>query len=176
MELLKLQKYNEHRQETGETLAPTGPPTWWNMAAIPAFRCGIGILFARLWSPLIWIFLVPLVSSHLAPAQAHNPFDTITNGQPTRQLSSTVPNTSSAGSKSKEGSRQARTRADGPAGQGGGIDLYSLEKERELGRQLARDVEAQSQLIGESMIDECENRWGQRIVLNSAHRCPLRSK
>jgi len=103
MELLKLQKYNEHRQETGETLAPTGPPTWWNMAAIPAFRCGIGILFARLWSPLIWIFLVPLVSSHRAPAQAHNPFDTITNGQPTRQLSSTVPNTSSAGSNRKRG-------------------------------------------------------------------------
>ncbi len=146
------------------------------MAATPAFRCGIGILSARLWSPLIWIFVVPLVSSHLAPAQAHNPFDTITNGQPTRQLSSTAPNTSSAGSNRKRGVAKHEVELTGRRGRGGGIDLYSLEKERELGRQLARDVEAQSQLIGESMIGEYVNRLGQRIVLNSDAQVPFTIK
>ncbi len=146
------------------------------MAATPAFRCGIGILSARLWSPLIWIFVVPLVSSHLAPAQAHNPFDTITNGQPTRQLSSTAPSTSSAGSNRKRGVAKHEVELTGRRGRGGGIDLYSLEKERELGRQLARDVEAQSQLIGESMIGEYVNRLGQRIVLNSDAQVPFTIK
>lgn len=51
--------------------------------------------------------------------------------------------------------------------------MYSFEKERELGRQLARDVEAQSQLIGDSMIDEYVNRLGQRIVLNSDAQVPF---
>ena len=54
--------------------------------------------------------------------------------------------------------------------------MYSLEKERELGRQLARDVEAQSQLIGESMIGEYVNRLGQRIVLNSDAQVPFTIK
>jgi len=94
------------------------PPLGGTWQATPAFRCGIGILFARLWSPLIWIFLVPLVSSHLAPEQAHNPFDTITNGQPTRQLSSTVPNTSSAGSNRKRGVAKHELELTGRRGRG----------------------------------------------------------
>lgn len=164
-------------RKTGEeTLASTAPPSWWNMAATPAFRCGIRLLSARLQNPLMWIFVVLLVSAQWAPAQAHSPFNRIVTQQPTQQLSSQTPSTSGAGANRKRGVAKHQVELAGRRVKGGGIDLYSLEKERELGRRLAQDVEARSQLISDPKIDEYVSRLGQRIALHSDAQLPFTIK
>src|SRR5581483_6638163 len=55
----------------------------------------------------------------------------------------------------------------GERGIGNGLNLYSLEKERGLGRRLAEEVEGQSRLISDPVITEYVNRVGQSIVRNS---------
>jgi predicted Zn-dependent protease len=61
----------------------------------------------------------------------------------------------------------------GQRGIGSGVNFYSLEKEQNLGRELARDVEAQSRIIGDPVITEYVNRVGQQLVRNSDARVPF---
>ena len=107
---------------------------------------GIGMAFTCLRSPLIWTFVMLLVSSRLAPAQTRDPSDGITERQPT-QLSSQAPNVSSPESNRQSSVAKYAPELTGLRARRGTIDLYSLEKERELGRRLARDVEGNSKLI-----------------------------
>lgn len=57
-----------------------------------------------------------------------------------------------------------------------GVNLYSLEKEIALGRQLAREVERQAKLIDEPVIAEYINRLGQNLVRNSDAKVPFTIK
>src|SRR5437868_6706605 len=59
---------------------------------------------------------------------------------------------------------------------GNGLNLYSIEKERALGRQLAQEVESQSRLVSDPVITEYVNRVGQSIVRNSDARVPFTIK
>ena len=56
---------------------------------------------------------------------------------------------------------------------GGGINFYSLEKERALGKQLAEEVERQARLSDDPILSEYINRIGQNLVRNSDARYPF---
>lgn len=57
-----------------------------------------------------------------------------------------------------------------------GVNLYSLEKELALGRQLAQEVEKQAKLIDQPVIAEYVNRLGQNLVRNSDAKVPFTIK
>jgi predicted Zn-dependent protease len=57
-----------------------------------------------------------------------------------------------------------------------GVNFYSLEKERALGRQLAQEVERQAKIVDDPLIAEYINRLGQRLVRNSDAKGPFTFK
>ncbi len=59
---------------------------------------------------------------------------------------------------------------------GGGINFYSLQRERALGHQLAEEVESQSRLVSDPVITEYVNRIGQAIVRHSDAKVPFTIK
>jgi predicted Zn-dependent protease len=59
---------------------------------------------------------------------------------------------------------------------GGGINFYSLQKERALGHQLAEEVESQSRLVSDPAVTEYVNRIGQAIVRHSDAKVPFTIK
>jgi beta-barrel assembly-enhancing protease len=56
---------------------------------------------------------------------------------------------------------------------GKGVNLYSLEKEMALGKQLAQEVQRQAKLVEDPLISEYINRIGQNLVRNSDARVPF---
>jgi beta-barrel assembly-enhancing protease len=54
-----------------------------------------------------------------------------------------------------------------------GINFYSLEKERALGKQLAQEVRRQAKVLDDPIIGEYVNRVGQNLVRNSDARVPF---
>jgi len=61
----------------------------------------------------------------------------------------------------------------GSRGIGNGVNFYSLEKETELGKEISTDVEQQSRLIHDPMIEEYINRIAQNLVHNSDAKVPF---
>ena len=59
---------------------------------------------------------------------------------------------------------------------GKGINLFSLEREIGLGKQLAQEVERSSKLIDDPIVTEYVNRVGQNLVRNSDARVPFTIK
>src|ERR1700730_12621857 len=66
--------------------------------------------------------------------------------------------------------------AIGNRGVGKGINLYSLEKEMALGKQLAQEVERQAKIIDDPVIAEYVSRLGQNLVRNSDAKVPFTIK
>ena len=64
----------------------------------------------------------------------------------------------------------------GNRGVGGGMNFYSLEKEQRLGRELSMQVEQQSRLVRDKVIEEYVNRLGQNLVRNSDAKVPFTIK
>jgi predicted Zn-dependent protease len=64
----------------------------------------------------------------------------------------------------------------GERGIGSGLNLYSIEREQALGRELSQQVEAQAKLIKDPVITEYVNRVAQSIVRNSDARVPFTVK
>ena len=64
----------------------------------------------------------------------------------------------------------------GNRGIGEGANDYSLEEERELGRELSADVERTTKLIADPVITEYVDRLGQTIVRNSDAQVPFTIK
>ena len=58
----------------------------------------------------------------------------------------------------------------------GSINFFSLEKEIQMGRQLAAEVEKQVKLVNDPTISEYVNRVGQNIVRNSDAKVPFTIK
>jgi predicted Zn-dependent protease len=56
---------------------------------------------------------------------------------------------------------------------GKGTNFYSLDKEKELGKQLAQEVERSSKLLDDPVVAEYVNRIGQTIAQNSDARFPI---
>jgi predicted Zn-dependent protease len=59
---------------------------------------------------------------------------------------------------------------------GGGVNFYSLQKERALGHRLAEEVESQSRMISDPVVNEYVNRVGQAIVRHSDAKVPFTIK
>jgi predicted Zn-dependent protease len=59
---------------------------------------------------------------------------------------------------------------------GSGVNFYSLDRERAMGRELAAEIETQSRLITDPTVTEYVNRVGQSIVRNSDARVPFTIK
>ncbi len=66
--------------------------------------------------------------------------------------------------------------AIGDRGVGKGVNLYSIEKEIALGRQLAEEVERQAKVITDPVVSEYVNRIGQNLVRNSDAKVPFTIK
>ena len=72
----------------------------------------------------------------------------------------------------------SRNKRDDPAQIGNrdigkGVNLYSLEKEMALGKQLAQEVQRQAKVVEDPLISEYINRIGQNLVRNSDARVPF---
>src|SRR5947207_3678536 len=59
---------------------------------------------------------------------------------------------------------------------GKGVNLYSLEREIALGKQLAQEVERSSKMIDDPVVTEYVNRVGQNLVRNSDAKVPFTIK
>jgi predicted Zn-dependent protease len=59
---------------------------------------------------------------------------------------------------------------------GKGVNLFSLEREIGLGKQLAQEVERSSKMIDDPVVTEYVNRVGQNLVRNSDARVPFTIK
>jgi predicted Zn-dependent protease len=59
---------------------------------------------------------------------------------------------------------------------GKGVNLYSIEKEMALGKQLAIEVEKQSKMVDDPIVGEFVNRLGQNLARNSDARIPVNFK
>ncbi len=59
---------------------------------------------------------------------------------------------------------------------GKGLNLYSLEREIAIGKQLAQEVERSAKLVDDPVIVEFVNRVGQNLVRNSDARVPFTIK
>ena len=59
---------------------------------------------------------------------------------------------------------------------GGGVNFYSLQRERALGHQLAEEVESQSRMVSDPVVTEYVNRLGQAIVRHSDAKVPFTIK
>jgi len=57
-----------------------------------------------------------------------------------------------------------------------GVNLYSLEKEIALGKQMAQEVELGSKIVDDPVISEYVNRLGQNLVRNSDAKVPFTIK
>jgi predicted Zn-dependent protease len=64
----------------------------------------------------------------------------------------------------------------GQRGVGKGMDFYSLEREVQLGRQIANDLENTVRLVNDPVVTEYINRLGQRLVRNSDALVPFTIK
>lgn len=64
----------------------------------------------------------------------------------------------------------------GERGIGGGVNFYSLEREQQLGRQFARELEESSRVITDPAITEYVNRLGQQLVRHSDAKVPFTIK
>ncbi|HEV8384498.1 MAG TPA: M48 family metallopeptidase [Candidatus Acidoferrales bacterium] len=64
----------------------------------------------------------------------------------------------------------------GNRGVGGGLNLYSLEKEIAMGKYYAQEVERTAKLIDDPVVAEYVNRVGQNLVRNSDAKVPFTIK
>ncbi len=64
----------------------------------------------------------------------------------------------------------------GERGVGKAVNFYSLEKEIQLGRQLAAEIEQNAKIVDDPVIAEYVNRVGQNLVRNSDARVPFTIK
>ncbi|MGH9672079.1 MAG: M48 family metallopeptidase [Bryobacteraceae bacterium] len=57
-----------------------------------------------------------------------------------------------------------------------GVNLYSLEKEIQLGRTMSQEVERTSKILSDPLVSEYVNRLGQNLVRNSDAKVPFTIK
>src|SRR5713226_5068742 len=99
------------------------------------------------------------------PPPAQQPTQQQSGPQPVQQKDTVTPKNS-----------KEDVEAIGNRSVGKGINLYSLEREISLGKQLAQEVERSSKLIDDPVVTEYVNRVGQNLVRNSDARVPFTIK
>src|SRR5260221_3134485 len=99
------------------------------------------------------------------PAKTPPPAQQQTGSQPVQQKDAVTPKNS-----------KEDVEAIGNRNVGKGVNLFSLEREISLGKQLAQEVERSSKLIDDPIVTEYVNRVGQNLVRNSDARVPFTIK
>jgi beta-barrel assembly-enhancing protease len=107
----------------------------------------------------------PPPAAQPAPQPGQQPAQQQTGSQPVQQKDTVTPKNS-----------KEDIEAIGNRNVGKGINLYSLEREIGLGKQLAQEVERSSKLIDDPVVTEYVNRVGQNLVRNSDARVPFTIK
>ncbi len=64
----------------------------------------------------------------------------------------------------------------GDRGVGKGLDFYSLQRETDMGREMAAEVEAGAKMVKDPVVTEYVNRIGQNLVRNSDAKVPFTIK
>ncbi|HVA94116.1 MAG TPA: M48 family metallopeptidase [Candidatus Dormibacteraeota bacterium] len=112
-------------------------------------------------------------------SQTQQPKATTTDSSQTSQTQDQQQTTSSDEDKTMKGVKpgsESDVNAIGHRGVGGGLDLYSMEREIALGKQAAQEVEKSSRLINDPVVTEYVNRVGQNLVRNSDAKVPFTIK
>jgi len=107
----------------------------------------------------------PAPDAAKTPPPAQQQTQQPTGSQPVQQKDTVTPKNS-----------KEDVEAIGNRGVGKGVNLYSLEREISLGKQLAQEVERSSKLIDDPVVTEYVNRVGQNLVRNSDARVPFTIK
>jgi predicted Zn-dependent protease len=79
---------------------------------------------------------------------------------------------------SQSGSRNPKDDVEqiGERDVSGGVNFYSIEKEIEIGKQLADEIERQARIVTDPLVAEFVNRVGQNLVRNSDAKVPFTFK
>jgi predicted Zn-dependent protease len=138
------------------------------MGAASAFRSKIRTfesIYARLICLGTWMAAVFLIVPWSAAAEMQH-FPDVSAGWGKQKKSVGAQNTSGMSGKTK---KEAENDVDliGQRSVGSGLNLYSLERERELGQKLAGRLERQVKFVSDPIVTEYVDRLGQRIVRNS---------
>jgi predicted Zn-dependent protease len=148
------------------------------MTALSAFRCEITKAHpwaARFQTLVTWIAAVFLLGSlSVASVGGQEMPESTVSQQPEAH-----PVASSEGlQKVTRKAKASKYDVDriGQRGIGEGVNLYSLEQERELGHELSEEVERTTKLIADPVITDYVNRVGQRIVRHSDAQVPFTIK
>ena len=80
------------------------------------------------------------------------------------------------GGRTEKGAKEQDPDEIGNRDVGKGVNLYSLEKEIALGKQLAQEVEQGAKIVDDPVISEYVNRLGQNLVRNSDAKVPFTIK
>jgi beta-barrel assembly-enhancing protease len=64
----------------------------------------------------------------------------------------------------------------GRRGIGGGVNMYSLERERKLGESMARNIDLHTKFVSDPLVTDYVNQLGQKIVRNSDCLVPFTIK
>jgi predicted Zn-dependent protease len=107
----------------------------------------------------------PAPDAAKTPPPAQQQTQQPTDSQPVQQKDTVTPKNS-----------KEDVEAIGNRSVGKGVNLYSLEREIGLGKQLAQEVERSSKLIDDPVVTEYVNRVGQNLVRNSDARVPFTIK
>jgi Zn-dependent protease with chaperone function len=97
----------------------------------------------------------------------------------TEQASSTTPSTSQTASDAEEKTGKSGKYDVDRIGQrsiGNGVNLYSLEKERALGKAMAAAIDLHTTFVADPDINDYINRLGQKIAHNSDAQVPFTIK
>jgi predicted Zn-dependent protease len=105
-------------------------------------------------------------------------FSTGAQAQTTQEKSK---ESTAASTKETSKSKSSKSKKDNPDEIGnrdvdGRVNLYSLEKEIQLGKQLAQEVEQGAKIIDDPVVAEYVNRVGQNLVRNSDAKVPFTIK
>jgi predicted Zn-dependent protease len=127
---------------------------------------------------------VPVPAQQPAPPQptstAPAPTTTQTPPAPAPASTQTAPGATTAPVQQQDTVTPKNSKEDvdaiGNRSVGKGINLYSIEREIALGKQLAQEVERSSKLVDDPIVTEYVNRVGQNLVRNSDARVPFTIK
>lgn len=93
-----------------------------------------------------------------------------------QQAANTSPDATSTVPKNVKSGSEKDVSAVGNRKVGHGLDMYSMEHEIALGKQLAQDVDRTAKFITDPVVTEYVNRVGQNLVRNSDSQVPFTIK
>ncbi len=134
--------------------------------------------FAAILLTMSLVYPAAYAQQQQAPAPPAQPAPTQTQQTQTPPADTTAPPTQDMGPTPSgvKGGSEADVNAIGNRKVGRGLDMYSMEHEIALGKQLAQEVDRVSKFITDPVVTEYVNRVGQNLVRNSDAQVPFTIK